>query len=269
MRWTYATLTLAPIAALTAASISLSACGIDDVAAALLVPIADENAIGADFSNEIENELVIHDDPVVQQWITDLGNQILSGVDDVPEGITFTFQVVDDDATVNAFALPGGYIYFYTGLILMADNEAEVAGVMGHEIAHVTQRHIAKRLVADFGYQTVVGMALGDEPGVFGSLLSNLVQAGGLITYGRGHESEADEVGIQYTINAGYDPNGFVTFFQKLDAQQTVNIPEWLSTHPLPSSRVEAATEFINTYPGTIPTFQGDQADFEALQGRL
>ncbi|MCA9297764.1 MAG: M48 family metalloprotease, partial [Phycisphaerales bacterium] len=227
-----------------ALALSASGCGVDDIAAALLVPISDENALGADFADQVEAEQNLHPDPQVQQWIQDLGQSVLRGVEDVPEGITFTFQVIDDDETVNAFALPGGYIYFYTGLLLMADTEAEVAGVMGHEIAHVTQRHIAKRLVADFGYQTVVGMALGQEPGVFGSLVSNLLEAGGLITYGRGHESEADDVGIEYVIAAGYNPNGFVTFFEKLDAMQGgINLPEWLSTHPLPSSRIENARE--------------------------
>ena len=147
-----------------------SACATATPIADTVFPINQENELGKQMSVEIEKELKILDNPAITKWIKDLGNRVAASArKDIPKGIQFTFKVVDDDATVNAFALPGGYIYMYTGLLKKASNEAEIVAVLGHEVAHVTQRHIAKRLVAAYGIQSIASVALGKNPGLLSS----------------------------------------------------------------------------------------------------
>lgn len=144
-------------------------------AADVLVPVEQENQLGQQMAAEIQAEMTMHPDPEVQAYVANIGNRLVAAAQaDVPSGITFRFHVVQDDATVNAFAIPGGDIYFYTGPMRLAENEAELAGVLGHEVAHVTNRHIAQRLVAQYGLQSIIAMALGqaqrrrshaDDPG--------------------------------------------------------------------------------------------------------
>ena len=167
---------------------------------------------------------------------------------EIPDGIKFTFKVIDDDETVNAFALPGGYIYFYTGLMKAADNEAEIVGVMGHEVAHVTQRHIAQRLVQTYGVQAVVSMAGGENADLLTQLATSVAAQGLLLTYSRDHERDADNHGLPFVIGAGYDPNGFVTFFEKLAAMGGPNnaLLTIFASHPHPEERLENAKRFIS-----------------------
>ena len=250
--------------------VTASGCGAGtDLATALLLPIDQEVELGNQFAQEIEAELVIHSDPVVQAYIDDLGRRVLAAVDPPPPAeIDWNFRVVDDVDTVNAFALPGGHIYFYSGLMAMADNEAEIAAVMGHEIAHVTRRHGAERLVSLYGIDTVAGLALGSEPSTLGTLVTQVVQTGTLITYGRSQETEADTVGIEYVIDAGYDPIGFITFFEKLEALQGgIQIPEFLSTHPHPENRIENIESILENR-NDIPT-RLDGPNFDDMQSRL
>ena len=133
----------------------------------------------------------------------------------MPGDININFHVVDDPNTVNAFAIPGGDIYIYSGLLLQADTESEVVGVLGHEVAHVTERHIAERLVQTYGIQTLASVALGNNPGMLTQMLAGVAAQGYVLKYGRDQESEADRTGLKYTIDAGYDPQGMVTFFQQ------------------------------------------------------
>src|SRR5690554_5489148 len=168
------------------------------VAADALVPVSEENALGRQVSNEVERELKIHANANVQQYVRNLGEQIVSVAPDVPSGIRFTFQVVDDPRTVNAFALPGGWIYVYSGLMAQMNTEAELAAVLSHEIAHVTRRHVAQRLVTLYGVDLLSKVALGSEPGVVTSIVGTVVEQGFLLRYSREQETDADEVGLRY-----------------------------------------------------------------------
>lgn len=155
--------------------------------------------------------------------------------------------VVDDPATINAFATPGGRIYVYTGLLLSADNEAEVVGVMGHEMGHVVARHGARQLVAAFGLETVVNMALGKDAGDVAKLSAMLAGKAGQLAYGRDMEHEADEYGARYSSSAGYDPRGLASFFEKLKAKHgdTGPVMTFFSTHPANSDRINEVTKLI------------------------
>jgi len=209
-----------------------------DVAARVLLPIEEENKLGLQIAQEIEAELTLNTDPQINQYVQQLGAQIArSAAKDTPEGITMTFKVVDDDATVNAFAIPGGGIYVYTGLLLAADNTAEIVGVLGHEAAHVTERHVAERLVASFGVQTLVNVALGRDPGTLRQIVGGLAAQGYLLKFGRTQEHESDRVAVDYVLSTSWDPSGLATFFDKL--AKSPQPPTIVSTHPHPADRAK------------------------------
>jgi predicted Zn-dependent protease len=234
-------------------------------AADQLIPIEQENALGAQLAAQLEAELQMHSNPEVQAYVRDLGNQVVAVASDRDPGITFRFQVVDDDSTVNAFAIPGGYIYVYTGLLLEAESEAELMAVLSHEVSHVTQRHVAERLVTTYGLETVIGLALGQEPGMISQLVGQVAGTGVLLRHSRSAETEADEVGFGYQVAAGFDPHGFVDFFSKLTGG--LRQPEFLSSHPNPENRIEAIQAMIarrDDWPDKTNIEQ-----FQALQQQL
>lgn len=232
------------VLALPAVGVATTSCATaqaaQSFAANTLLPVSEENKLGKQMSAEVEKELRVHKDPEVQAYIERVGNKIARKARDTPQGIKFTFKVIDDDKTVNAFAIPGGYIYVYSGLMKAASDEAELAGVIGHEIAHVTQRHIAERLVAQFGLQTVLGLALGGDPGLLAQIAAQVAGTGALLKFTRDMESEADARGLPYMVAAGYDPDAMVSFFKKLQKGEGPGALVFLSDHPLPSDRVEA-----------------------------
>lgn len=216
-------------------------------AADVLVPVEQENQLGQQMAAEIQAEMKMHPDPEVQAYVANIGNRLVAAAQaDVPAGITFRFHVVQDDATVNAFAIPGGDIYVYTGLMRLAENEAELAGVLGHEVAHVTNRHIAQRLVAQYGLQSIIAMALGQDAGLLSQLAASVAGQGFLLKYGRDHERESDHDGIAYAAAAGWNPQGFVTFFEKMERLSGgSSTPTILVTHPPAAERLENAQERI------------------------
>ena len=127
--------------------------------AGFVLSVSDEQELGQEMEAQLARELPLLADPVVVDYVRGLGLQIAAAAgDDMPEGIVFQFDVVDDDATVNAFAIPGGHIYVYTGLLRAARDEAELMGVLGHEVAHVTRRHIAQQLTAQYGAETLLSL---------------------------------------------------------------------------------------------------------------
>ena len=217
-------------------------------AADTLFPVSDENKLGAELSAEIEKELKLSTDAQLNAYVASLGTRTVAAAKGtVPAGIKFTFKVVDDPNTVNAFAMPGGYIYVYTGLLKKSENEAEVMAVMAHEVAHVTRRHIAQRLVATHGLQSLLSVALGENPGLVSEIATGVIANGYLLKHSRDAETDADAVGIEYTVDANYSPQGYVTFFDKLAADAAA-VPAFLSTHPDPKGRANAARAYIKTH---------------------
>ncbi len=216
-----------------------------------VLPPSQENELGKQMSVDVEKELKVLDNPAITAWIKGMGNKIAKAASkDIPKGIQFTFKVIDDDATVNAFAMPGGYIYIYTGLLKKAENEAEIAAVMGHEIAHVTRRHIAKRLTAAYGLSAVSAMALGQNPGMVAELVTGVVANGYLLKHSRDAERDSDKYGMGYMVNAGYNPKGYATFFTKLAS--SASPPAIVSSHPNPRERVSNAQKRISTYSAQV-----------------
>jgi predicted Zn-dependent protease len=187
-----------------------------------------------------------NEDPVVGAYVEGLARKLLAQANQ-DRKLDWMWYVIDDPRTINAFATPGGRIYVYTGLILAAENEAEIIGVLGHEIGHVVARHGARQLVGQYGLQTVVNMALGKNPGQVGQVVAGLLGKGALLAYGRDMELEADQYGAKYASGAGYDPRGLVTFFDKLKAKygDTGPVMTWFSTHPATSDRIARLEAYI------------------------
>jgi len=148
-------------------------------------------------------------------------------------------RIIKDDSTLNAFATPGGYIYVFTGLIHYLDSEDQLAGVIGHEIAHADRRHSTDQLSKQYAITTVGSTLLGDE-----NTLANIASSLLTLSFSRTAESEADEFSVRYLCPTAYNAAGGAGFFEKIEASGGATVPEFLSTHPDPSNRIPAFYEF-------------------------
>jgi beta-barrel assembly-enhancing protease len=171
-------------------------------------------------------------------------------------------RIIRDDETLNAFCTPGGFIYVYTGLIKFLDNETQLAGVMGHEIAHADRRHSAKQMVQQYGVQSLIAVLTGGDGSQLAQLAGNLLQ----LRFSRSDETEADDYSVRYLLGTEYDPQGAKYFFEKISAQGGQGVPEFLSTHPNPTNRVE---NIVDTWKclgsgGNTGTFDQRYAQFKA-----
>lgn len=216
----------------------------------LLLPPEEERRLGDQLAAEVAQKEKILDDPQVKKWVDEVGARIVGGVPKDDQGFPFDFQVIDDPGTVNAFALPGGHIFIYSGLILAADDEAEVAAVLGHEVAHVTLDHPSQQLAAAMGADVLRSIALGFEPGLVNQLATGIAAQGYMAAYSRQDEAEADRYGLSYLAAAGYDPEAMVSFFRKLErlqGQQPNLVEKFFASHPDPGQRVESLQSLIRT----------------------
>ena len=180
-------------------------------------------------------------------------------MDQLPKSpYTFEISVVKNDV-VNAFALPGGYVIVFTGLLEQAKSGEEVAGVLSHEFNHVLERHALERIVKQLGVVTVIGIIFGDQRGLTGVMKQVGTELLSL-KFGRAQETEADVTGLQLLHRARIDPAGMISFFQRLSEQEQGRV-EWLSTHPMSAARAERLKKEIALLPSTAPepfTFQWD-----------
>lgn len=150
-------------------------------------------------------------------------------------------KIIRNDEVINAFAAPGGYMYFYTGLIKFLDNEAQFAGVMAHEMAHADRRHSTEVMTKQYGFSLLLSILLGDNPSMLETIIAQLAQGATELKFSRSNEYEADEYSIRYLYDTAYDPMGIAGFFQKMMGN-TQKIPEFLSTHPSDANRLENIT---------------------------
>jgi len=150
--------------------------------------------------------------------------------------------IINNDSVVNAFATPGGYLYFYTGLIKFLDNEAQFAGVMAHEVAHSDRRHSTNQMTKAYGLDVLISIALGEEASELSQMVAGLASGLSSLAFSRAHEYEADAYAVKYLSDSPYDPRGLKGFFEKLHSE-TFRIPSFLSTHPSPEDRLEKIDE--------------------------
>lgn len=225
-----------------------------------------EAQIGRSVMLQLRNAGVVIDDPFLTEYLGTLGSQLATHVNNGE--FNFNFFVVKDDR-INAFALPGGYIGVNAGLVLASDTESELAGVLAHEISHVTQRHIA-RAAYDNQRSSIVSLAamlaalvLGAASDMSSDAMTGVVTASQAlaaqrqINFTRSNEHEADRVGIELLSGAGFDPYGMSSFFEKLGRRyggSSQHVPELLQTHPVSSDRVAEARDRARNLPATQHT---------------
>lgn len=211
--------------------------------------ITEEQQLGREMSRELRGQLVFLRDPIVVDYVSDIGQEILAAAGRQP--FEYHFYVVDDEE-LNAFAAPAGHIYVNTGTILAAHNASELAGVIAHEIGHVAYRHVAN----NYNRQRNTGILY--QAGVVaawlfgGGMGASAAQLGGglaatayLNTFGREAEMQADAFAVDSMPRANWDPNGLVSFFKTLQAQGGPNVPAFLSSHPATDERIAATTTRI------------------------
>jgi predicted Zn-dependent protease len=210
---------------------------------AFIIPVGDEVAQGAAAFADIKAKEKLSADPVYNEQVQRVGRRIAQAVGSDLPGAKWEFVVFDEPKTVNAFALPGGKVGVYSGLIKLVASDDEIAIVMGHEIAHVTARHGAQRvtnglLVAGAG--VALGVATKDSKNNELILAGYGALAGGtVLAFSRSHESEADHIGLRYAAKAGYDPHAAITFWQKMAKENAgSNVPAFLRTHPTDAKRI-------------------------------
>jgi len=203
-----------------------------------LITSPEEAAMGKEFATEIEGQYEIYDDAELVSYVQSVGGRIATVCH--RQDIEYHFTVINKDE-MNAFALPGGYIYIYTGLMKVLDNEAQLAAVLAHEVGHVTARHSTERLTAMYGAQIAVSLLLGDNPQEYKVLIANIFSTTGFLAYSRANEFEADRLGTSYTSLAGYDPEGMAELLGKFidtESREPSKLEEWLSTHPPARDRI-------------------------------
>jgi beta-barrel assembly-enhancing protease len=182
-------------------------------------------------------------------YLRSLRDSILNtGLVDHDTDFTWQVQIIKNDTVLNAFCTPGGYMYFYTGLMKFLDNEAELAGVMGHEMTHAAKRHSTNQLTKVYGLQLLVAIVLGQNPSQLAQIAADIATGLTALAFSRDHEYQADEYSVKYLYQTSYDARGVGGFFEKLDGQS--NPPQFLSTHPNPGNRVEKINEIWQSLGG-------------------
>lgn len=234
---------LAPSLATILVALCLGACGTD---------AADERALGAEAAAEIERRVEVVRDPDGERALASIGDALVEAGG--PVAYPYSFRIVRD-STVNAFALPGGFVYVHTGLLRNARDVTELAGVLGHEVAHARLSHGARQARKQQGLSAAIGLVC-VFTGLCDSGLSQVaINLGANVLtakFSRTDELQADSAGIEYTSRAGIDPHGMVRFFERL-RERSGDVPayvEWVSTHPMEGTRIENAERLIGSRSG-------------------
>jgi beta-barrel assembly-enhancing protease len=209
-----------------------------------------EARLGRELAAQVDREAKFITDPVITEYVNRLGQNIVLHSD---SKIPFTIKVIDS-ADVNAFALPGGFLYVNSGAILAADGEAEIAGVMAHEIAHVAARHGVEQ--ASKGtlvqYLSIPLIFIGGPLGAIAQNAANILVPMTFLKFSRNAEAEADRLGLQYMWASGYDPTAMLSFFEKLKAKEKKApgaLAKVFSTHPATGDRIDKARELLTRFP--------------------
>ena len=232
--------------------------------------IEKEVRLGREAAAEVDRQAKFVDDPLITEYVNRVGQNIVLHSD---SKVPFTIKVIDSDE-VNAFALPGGFFYVNKGLILAADNEAELAGVMAHEIAHVAARHaVENQAKASLLEYAAIGASifLGGIPGMIYQNTAGIGLLGIFMKFSRSAEEEADKLGVQYMWAAGYDPGAMATMFEKLEAKNKKKpglIARAFSTHPAPPDRRAAALALAARFPEN-EEYVISSSEFQRVKGRL
>ncbi len=232
--------------------------------------IPQEIALGKSLADQVERQSKIIDDPVIAEYVNRVGQNLVRNSD---AKFPFIIKVIDVD-DVNAFALPGGFFFVNSGLILSADSEAELAGVMAHEIAHVAARHITRQITkSQLAQIMTTPLVFFPGWGGFGAR-----QAAGaalplsFMHFSQADESNADLLGLQYMYKTGYDPGAFVDFFEKIEALERTKpntLSQFFSSHPPTANRIAKSQKNIQSLLKDRPEYVVTTTEFDAVKARL
>jgi len=279
MKWFPAVLTLiAVFATFPSAASDYQLPSIGDPSGALITP-REERELGAAFMRQLRQSVPIVDDREIEAYIESTGNRIVASSDSPTT--QFTFFVVNEPS-INAFAGPGGYIGIHTGLFLASESESELAGVLAHEIAHVTQKHLlraydaASRMSIPSAAAMLASILIATQDAQAGTAAMASVQAANIqrqINFTRANEKEADSIGMQALVRSGYDPMGMPTFFQRLQQNSRYygdQAPSFLRTHPVTTDRIaEAQARAVQLKPTAGRKLTYDSLSFRLMRAKL
>ncbi|HKD09019.1 MAG TPA: M48 family metallopeptidase [Bryobacteraceae bacterium] len=232
--------------------------------------IEKEIALGKQMAQEVERQAKIVDDPIIAEYVNRVGQNLVRNSD---AKVPFTIKVIDSEE-INAFALPGGFFFVNTGILLNADNEAEMAGVMGHEIAHVAARHGTRQAstAQTVNLATIPLIFMGGWVGYGIRQAVGVAIPMGFLQFSKGYESEADMLGLEYMYKAGYDPEAFVDFFEKVQSQEKRKpgtMSKVFSTHPPTEDRIKRSQEMIQKYLKAKPEYVVSTSEFNDVKARV
>jgi predicted Zn-dependent protease len=232
--------------------------------------IEKEIALGKQMAQEVERQAKIVDDPIIAEYVNRIGQNLVRNSD---AKVPFTIKVVDSEE-INAFALPGGFFFVNTGILLNADNEAEMAGVMAHEIAHVAARHGTRQATRGdiVNYGSIPLIFLGGWTGYAIRQGMGLAIPMGFLQFSRGFEAEADMLGLEYMYKAGYDPESFVDFFEKVQSQEKRKpgtMSKVFSSHPPTDDRIKSAQKNIQELLKAKPEYVLSTSEFSDVKTRV
>jgi predicted Zn-dependent protease len=232
--------------------------------------IEKEIAMGKSIAQDIERQAKIIDDPIIAEYVNRVGQNLVRNSD---AKVPFTIKIIDAEE-VNAFALPGGFFFVNTGLILKAETESELAGVMAHEIAHVAARHGTRQATRGgiINLASIPLIFMGGWTGYGVRQAAGLAIPMGFLSFSRGFERDADSLGLQYLFKAGYDPNAFVDFFEKIQSMEKKKpgtIAKVFSSHPMTDDRIEQAQKDIQSVLPQKPEYVVNTSEFNDVKARL
>jgi len=229
-----------------------------------------EIRMGKQYAMQVEQSVKLVQDPVVNEYVNRIGQNLVRNSD---AKVPFTIKVIDSDE-INAFALPGGFFYVNSGLILAADNESELAGVMAHEISHVCARHATRQMtraqLANFA--SIPLIFIGGGIGYAVSSVASLALPLTFLSFSRGFEAEADYLGVEYMYKTAYDPESFIAFFEKVQAKEKKkpgSLAKAFATHPQTPERIAKSQEEINHILPPRPEYIVDTSEFQHVKARL
>jgi predicted Zn-dependent protease len=226
--------------------------------------------MGKEYAQMVESSARVVQDPVIGEYVNRVGQNLVRNSD---AKVPFTIKVIDSDE-INAFALPGGFFYVNSGLILAADEEAELAGVMAHEIAHVAARHATRQMTRG-NMVNIASIPLIFVGGGIGYAVRSAAGIGlplTFLTFSRGFEAEADYLGLQYMYKAGYDPQAFISFFEKIQAKEKKkpgSLSKAFATHPQTPDRIQKSQEEISKILPAQPQYVVSTSEFDLVKARL
>jgi predicted Zn-dependent protease len=232
--------------------------------------VEQELALGKQLSLEVRKQAKIVDDPIVSEYINRLGQNLARNSD-----VTFpvSFQLIESDE-INAFTLPGGYVFVHTGLLKLSGNEAELASAMAHEIGHAAARHATRQASRNqlVGLGTIPLAVLGGVGGLAARQAVNAAAPMAFLKFSREFENEADLLGLQYLWKAGYDPTASIDLFEAFEStehRQPGRVSKLFRTHPLTADRIEKTQKYIETLLPSRPEYVLNTSEYESIRARL